>query len=77
MKKGVDIKILNPTYLGKISTVFQLICLVILFTSHFIETLPYELIRLVIMITFFLTIASGFHYLLIFKRIKNLVENKL
>lgn len=76
LKKGINLKNLNPTLLGKISTVSQLFCLIILFTANFIKALPYELVKTVLILTLFFTLASGFHYLLLFKRAKTLVQEK-
>lgn len=68
IKKGIDFKYVNPTPLGKISTVFQLITLIALFTSNYIKPLPPQIMRTIIILTIFFTLASGFHYLLLFKK---------
>ncbi len=68
-KKGIPLKELNPSLLGKISTVFQLICLLTLFISSYIKPLPLGIIKSVTGLTLFFTVASGFHYFLLFRRL--------
>jgi len=69
LKRGIDLRNLSPTLLGKTSTVFQLLTLVLLFTTAYIRELPNSLIKAFLNLTLFFTSASGFHYLLIFRRL--------
>lgn len=69
IKRGFKLNQLSPTFLGKISTVFQLICLVSLFTHYYIRELSYPFFEIILKTTLFFTLASGFHYLIIFKRL--------
>lgn len=68
MKKGFDSRNFSPTPLGKISTVIQLITLVILFTDFYIKDLPVDFTTAFQYLTIFFTSASGFQYFLLFLR---------
>jgi len=69
LKRGIDLRNLSPTLLGKTSTVFQLLTLVLLFTTAYIRELPNSLLKAFLNLTLFFTSASGFHYFLTFKRL--------
>lgn len=77
LKGGIQLKNLNPSFLGKISTVFQLLCLLTLFTSNYIKPLPEDIIKSVVTLTLFFTVASGFHYFLMFRKVKALSKEAL
>jgi cardiolipin synthase len=68
-KRGHPLTGLNPTLLGKASTVFQLLSLLVLYIDLYLKNLPGEFIKQILNLTIFFTAASGFHYLLIFKRL--------
>ncbi|MEZ0343531.1 MAG: CDP-alcohol phosphatidyltransferase family protein [Caldimicrobium sp.] len=76
-KRGIQVKNLNPSLLGKISTVFQLLCLLTLFISNYIKPLPQGIIKSVITLTLFFTVASGFHYFLMFRKVNALNKGAL
>lgn len=69
-KKGYPLSGLTPTLLGKASTVFQLVALLALYIDLHLKELPALMIKYVLNLAIFLTAASGFHYLLIFKRLR-------
>ncbi len=56
----------NPTFLGKASTVFQLLFLFFQFINLFIKPLNRILIFTMIQIIIFLTLLSGIHYIFLF-----------
>jgi len=56
----------SPTYLGKACTISQLLFLFLYFLHLFIEPLKEFFISTITQIVIFLTITSGFHYMLIF-----------
>ncbi len=60
---------LSPTILGKSSTVFQLITLIIFYINFYLYTLPNFLVKTFTIFTLFFTTTSGFHYFLIFKKL--------
>lgn len=68
-KRGYSLTGLTPTHLGKVSTVFQLLSLLTLYVDLHLRNLPSQLIKQILNLTIFFTFASGFHYLLIFKRL--------
>ncbi len=69
LKKGIPTQQLTPTLLGKTSTIFQLLSLVSLFTYYYVKEISYFYVEVILKLTLFFTIASGFHYLLLFKRL--------
>ncbi|MCS7149130.1 MAG: CDP-alcohol phosphatidyltransferase family protein [Caldimicrobium sp.] len=68
-KKGLTIRHISPSILGKTSTVFQLLTLVVLFVDVYLKELPSYLIKAILNSTIFFTAASGFHYFLIFRKL--------
>ncbi len=70
IKKGYPLSGLAPTLLGKASTVFQLVALLTLYIDLHLKELPTLMIKYVLNLAIFFTAASGFHYLLIFKRLR-------
>jgi cardiolipin synthase len=58
----------SPSILGKATTVVQLITLMLLFMHYFLYSLPELFLSLVINITILLTLTSGLHYILSFRR---------
>lgn len=64
--KHQNLLILNPTFLGKASTVAQLLFLFFQFINLFIKPLNTILIFTMIQIIIFLTLASGLHYAFLF-----------
>ncbi|MCS7198977.1 MAG: CDP-alcohol phosphatidyltransferase family protein [Caldimicrobium sp.] len=67
--RKLDLRYLNPSFLGKTSTVFQLLTLGFLFTDAYLFRLSGSFMKLLLTTTLFFTTASGFHYLLIFFRL--------
>jgi len=66
LTKGKEIP--SPSILGKATTVTQLITLMLLFMHYFFYLLPEFFLSLIINITILLTLSSGLHYLLSFRR---------
>jgi cardiolipin synthase len=58
----------SPSILGKATTVAQLITLMLLFMHYFLYSLPELFLSLVINLTILLTLTSGLHYILSFRR---------
>lgn len=69
LKRKLAIEHLNPSFLGKTSTVFQLLTLVALFSNAYLKEIPTYLMNTILDLTLFFTSASGFHYLLLFRRL--------
>lgn len=69
IKRGFKVEQLSPSLLGKTSTIFQLISLVSLFTQYYIKSFPQAYLELILKTTLFITLASGFHYLILFRRL--------
>lgn len=58
----------QPSYLGKLSTFFQLLFLMGYFFHVFVTNLPQPIILILYQLVLLLVIASGLHYLLLFKK---------
>lgn len=58
----------QPSYLGKLSTCFQLLFLMGYFFHVFVINLPHTVILILYQLVLLLVIVSGFHYLLLFKK---------
>ncbi len=59
----------SPSILGKATTVIQLLGLLALFADQYLLSLPNYILNLILNLIFFLTLASGFYYLLNFRRL--------
>ncbi|MFN3505470.1 MAG: CDP-alcohol phosphatidyltransferase family protein [Caldimicrobium sp.] len=70
LKRGFKINQLSPSLLGKSSTIFQLVSLVSLFTQYYyIKSFSQTYLEVILKTTLFFTLASGFHYLILFRRL--------
>lgn len=66
----------QPSYLGKLSTCFQLLFLMVYFLHVFVTNIPQPVIFILYQLVFLLVIASGFHYLLLFKKIHKTIPTR-
>lgn len=59
----------HPSYLGKLCTAFQLLFLIIYFIHIFVIKFDQFFVFILYQVVLFLVFASGFHYLLLFRKL--------